>query len=360
VCTECVANASDRRRKVRRAIIAAAGAAAAAALAFVVTRPGPTEPGPSGPAVERPGDSADTKRLRARWRDDSCATRPNVNLGEALLRNQDLSGTVDLVTRYVTQCGVERRILWVGLEAHKRLEQWDEALAIADRLVTERPTDINYWWWRAEVREQLGQMAAAAGDYRQSFANRPSAPAADGLAGVRRCQSGFAWGMLSRSAPTEYGWARDRALELLDRRTCAALRGTGGTSVAFDGQTRRLLASATIKGSSLRAIVDPRAGTSVIRKAVLAQLGIAALPGAVSSRVGQAIVTGPPVLLPEIELQGVRAAQVTAIVGEPSASDVDLVLGVNFLWRFVHTPVGYGLLLAGFDSHPAAAEEPVP
>jgi hypothetical protein len=312
------------------------------------------------PTVDGEDDSEHMKGLRAEWGRNMCDTRASVELGEALLRDEDYAVALELVDRYTKECEVDRRVLWVALSAHKRLEQWEAAFAIADRLVTERPTDINYWWWRAQLREQLGQPAGAAADYRQSFANRPNDAASRGLESLRRCQSAYAWTILVLIDPDEHGRARPNATDPFDRPACAALIGAGGTSLDFDEQTDALLATATVGGAELRAVVDPRVGTSVIARSALAQTGVAPGADAISTRLGDAVVTGPSALLPVVDLQGAKARQVGVVVTDAIPGEVDLVLGIDFVWRFTRHDMEHGMLLASWDAESPAPEEAAP
>lgn len=356
LCTECVTSSSDRRRRIWNVAMMVVALAVIGVLAFVFMT-SKVEQLSTDPTVPRDDDSEHMRGLREAWGRDKCTRKNSVDLGEALLRDEEYATALELVDKYEQECEVDRRVLWVRFTALKRLERWEDALAVADRLVRERPTDMNYWWWRAELRDRLGRTRGAAGDYRQSFANQPNSAASEGLETLRHCQSAFAWTVLVQIDPYEYAAERTRATDPFDRPACHALIGTGGASLSFDEVSGRLLATATVGAVELRAVVDTRAGTSVIAKSALARLGIAPSPGdEVTTRVGDGVVTGPTALLPTVDVQGARARQLGVVVADAFPGDVDLVLGVDFLWRFTRHDVDYGMLLAAWGSEPP--EEP--
>ncbi len=111
--------------------------------------------------------------LERELKQQPCHKQRMVKLAEALNRAGAHETVLQRAAAFFKECGEHRRLRWATLTAHKKLGQWDAAIAEATRLVQAVPRDRDYRYWRGELFEAKGDHARALVDYRQALALAP-------------------------------------------------------------------------------------------------------------------------------------------------------------------------------------------
>ena len=172
VCLQCATqNArSERFGTNLKAIIVGLLVLAGAAL-IVVLWPGASSPPPKPEPPDLGFDygdySAAVERQRERLAREPCDRTMIIKHAETLFRAGDYRGVTNRANQFFTACGEYPYLRWNTYAAHKRLSEFDEAIADATILIADDPDDVDFWWWRAQTYEQRGKFAEAASDYQQ-------------------------------------------------------------------------------------------------------------------------------------------------------------------------------------------------
>jgi len=362
VCVRCVR--SRRRARERRLAFVCAGlVVAAAASPFVYraitapaggARPGPGTVAKAASVVERPAPAmtGKTGELSAALDKEPCDRQKIVQLCDALLRDGEPRYCLTRSEAFFTRCGDFWRLRWLTYEAHKRLSEWDPAIAEVTRLITQFPDDHDYLSWRGIAYEERGDAAHAVADYEQAIAIEPQLAdvpfnLADGYRKLGRpCDGIFPLEQLSFYHPDRDGNARRRLRELYDDPRCSDRMGTGKATVRFGSGSRRVTSKVIInQGKPAELIVDTGASTVTLGVRLATRLGIryeqwptkrAATAGGIRSvRIGY---------LDEVTVQGVSARHVECAVIDDLVGAEGL-LGLSFLARFeMHADPGKGVL----------------
>jgi aspartyl protease family protein len=330
---------------VYRAITAPAGEA----------RPGVRVVEKSASVVEKaaaPVLSDKTAELSAAVDKEPCDRGKIVQLCESLLHDGEPRLCLTRAEAFFTRCGDHWRLRWTTYAAHKRLSEWEPAIADATSLVTQFPDDRDYLIWRGLAYAEKGDTLRAVADYEQAIAIEPrlgDVPfnLADAYRKLGRpCDGIFPLEQLSFYNPDRDANARRRLRELYDDPQCFDRMGTGKATLRFGSGARRVTSKVTLNGATpANLIVDTGASTVVLGVQLAARLGLhydqwaarrAATAGGIRDvRIGY---------LDEVTVQGVSArhvecAVITDLVG------VDGLLGLSFLSRFeMHTDPSKGVL----------------
>lgn len=112
-------------------------------------------------------------KLEEQLEQEPCHKQRMVKLAEALNRAGAHRAVLERAEAFFKACGEHRRLRWATLTAHKKLGQWDAAIAEATLLVEAVPRDRDYRHWRGELYEAKGDHARALADYRQALALAP-------------------------------------------------------------------------------------------------------------------------------------------------------------------------------------------
>lgn len=359
LCVRCARN-QRRARERRLALICTAAVVAVVASPFVyraVTAPA-TEVQPAAAATQpatRPAAgpvSAKTTELGAAVDKEPCDRQKIVELCDALVRDGEPRQCLTRAGAFFGRCGEFWRLRWLTYESHKRLSEWDPAIADATRLVTQFPDDHDYRVWRGLVYEEKGDAAHAAADYEQAIAIEPrlvDVPfnLADAYRKLGRpCDGIFPLEQVSFYNPGRDGNARRRLRELYDDPTCSDRMGTGKATIRFGSAARRVTSKVIInRGAPAELIVDTGASTVMLGARLARRLELpydqwpvqrAATAGGIRTiRIGY---------LDEVTVQGVSARHVECAVIDDLAG-ADGLLGLSFLARFeMHADAAKGVI----------------
>lgn len=352
VCVRCV-RAQRRARERRLAIVCTGVVVAAGASPFVyraIKAPaGDAKPAASGvrqtaSVVEHaapPVMSGKTGELSAALDKEPCDRQKMLQLCDSLLRDGEPRQCLTRSEAFFTRCGDFWRLRWLTYAAHKRLSEWDPAIADATRLVTQFPDDRDYLIWRGLAYEEKGDTSHAISDYEQAIAIEPRlADVPFNLADAYRkldrpCDGIFPLEQLSFYNPDRDANARRRLRELYDDPKCADRMGTGKATIRFGSGARRVTSKVTInQATAAELVVDTGASTVMLGARLATRLGLhydqwptqrAATAGGVRTiRIGY---------LDEVSVQGVSARHVECAVIDDLAGAEGL-LGLSFLARF--------------------------
>jgi hypothetical protein len=351
LCVVCATRARTRRawRTVGLAGLAVIAAGALITLLLVTHKPA-VRP---DTAIES-DEVATVRRARERLAAEPCDRRAIVELADARLRLKLHADVIATNRAWVTRCGVYRYLDWKTLHAHKQLGQWQEALTVVDAILADGPRDSDYWWWRGEVYDELGQPAIALADYRQSIANSDDARAGRYAAGRMVEAAGRAGRGCELVAALRYfveelgGELRpeheDAQLAVEREQRCRArVSGTKG-SLPRATATRPAQVTGRIAGHAGRFLVEERTGTTVLTRAFAERAGVAPGAGTAQAMAAGRLRTGS-IALGRVELAGLAVDDLQLLVVEELSPDLDGVIGLDFLWHFRSTTEGKHVVL---------------
>lgn len=287
----------------------------------------------------------------------ACDRGAIISVGEGLLRQDNPQGALDLSNRYLRQCGEYPRLRWITFSAYKQLDRLDEAIAEAGRLIAERPTDPDYFWWRGELQERQGRREAAAADYRQSLANQPLLQRIPidlfevQQALERPCE---ALVTLQRYADLYPTLARDgRTQRRMDQARlrgggCAEHAGAGSATFTPSPEDGLVRAPVRAEGQGAAAdgtfVVDEQASFAVLTRAFAQRLGLQE-GEAISIVIAGALRPARLGRLEALAARGARARHVEVAVVSDLPVAADGLLGLSYLWRFAWERRDGGLTL---------------
>jgi tetratricopeptide (TPR) repeat protein len=90
-----------------------------------------------------------------------------------LLRDGEPRRCLTRAEAFFTRCGECWRLRWATHAAHKRLSEWDPAIADATGLVAQFPDDRDDRIWRGLAYAEKGDTLHAVADYEQALAIEP-------------------------------------------------------------------------------------------------------------------------------------------------------------------------------------------
>jgi hypothetical protein len=359
LCVACTAKRSARRSRRVIGVVSASVVVIVVALGAMFTLGARDKlrramNRAANPAKPPPDEPLEVRLLREKLAKYPCDMKTALELATELLR-QDLEEKVlAFVPEYEAACGGARTPLelrWRLFTAQKQLERWDTAHETVTKLIEDDPRDSDYWWWRGEVKEKLGQDRAAIADYRQSVANSDDYQAASFAVGHvsdpakradRRCETGW---VLRYYRDQLGGWLRDSdedELLAIELEGVCARRASGARAfipIATGGKPSQVKATiGTAKGTFL---VDERSGTTVITRAFAVAAGLVTGDDVPAGRVetGTAIAAGMVLAgliatVDRLDLDGVAAHAVDVLIVEQLPGGFDGSIGLDVLWRF--------------------------
>jgi uncharacterized RDD family membrane protein YckC len=277
------------------------------------------------------------QKHRALLKSNPCSLGSAIALGERFIQLEENDAALDLVAKLESECGVRPRMWWISLTAHREKGELDAAIADSTRLIADRPTDSDFWWWRGEDWAKKGDAARAEADYRQSMAVYADRFAAKRFAELMRsgdrCEGIFALQHLMDENPEAAdSWAEESLAELHVGASCAGAIGQGKAklSIASDGSVR---AAAQINGKKGRFLVHPT-GYVTIARAFADRIGLQPGETTVDVRIAERVVPARLALAERISVGGSRADRVPVAIVEELPADIDGLLGLSYLWRF--------------------------
>lgn len=340
ICEVCAKDVARRRRTRTLLIVALVGLLPIAAGVFYLQ----TRPKAPPPLAVEPDN---VLRLQA----EALAKHPcdEQMLRERVERFATLNRTAEALAtaERAVGCGVGGRMPWRLAYLSQQLHQWLVTAVVTTELISDDPSDSDFWWWRADAWMDGKLPRLAVFDLRQSLANSDN-DQAGGFAAVRfldaakatneLCEADRAWRYFVHGlGGSPNADMRDEHAALVRDKTC------GGDVAGTIGDRVRV----TIGGVSGNFAVDPRVGTTLVSRVFAAKLALESDPKQLA--IGW-VREGAPQLGEPVRLD-IRASTAVAhgvdalVIDELPEAGVDGVLGLSFLWhfQFERTPAGYAL-----------------
>ncbi len=337
MCPDCSGRAARSSKLVFRSVGTFALLAMVGAVVWYAgsTRDGGFDYAKHGAAVDK---------ARAALADEPCDRVTIVELTEVMLRAGDARGAIDRAEQFWAACGDLPRLRWVTYGAYKRLSEWDRAAAECTRLIAHRPYDRDYRTWRGLAYEHKGDWAAAATDYRQALLLEPRLESIPfNLAAVlekagRPCEA--------LEALETFAYHHPKVRQQLNHRTrldrlrsldeCASLSGSGKAALRFSPAESTIRARVDINGEAVgNFVVDTGAALVTLSRGFAMRAGVAGMPGQqILLATAAGVRPGDAATIRSVEVQGVKANRVAAVIIEDMPASIDGLLGLSFLARF--------------------------
>jgi hypothetical protein len=352
-CTACVVAWLSRRRRRRSLVIAAAVTAIGTLVGLYAHHGKAWKPAenpiakalPMPHRMERAGYATMPNRIRVLRETllaDPCDRAAVRELADLLNRNKAYGETIDANQRFFDKCGLYPQLAWTSILAHQQRMDWAGAVAVSTGLIAHEPTDPDFWWWRGQDRAELGQLAAAIADYRQSmalgglgFATFRLATAAERHG--EHCEGAFAIRyMITLQGRRFAGDTWERFKHLYAAGACDAVNGKGRAVLRYAPGVDLLLAELRLGSETGSVVVDASAPYLTVTAGFARRAGIAVTPNAPSA---SAVVLGElregRLATAELaDLAGATAVSVPVLVLDELAPGMDGIVGLSFLWRF--------------------------
>ena len=288
-----------------------------------------------------------------------------ITLADELLTVGANVATVKFVTDTLGKCPPSANLQWKRLAANKDLARWEEALADADALVKDAPTDNDFWWWRGEILEEMGNFAQALVDYQQSLALSPG-----GVHPARRllrmpekakgfhCPAAFAiHRYIDHSRNDRGSWgAGARDVYLAGACDDAAGRGNLGLTEPRGAEITRVEvalgkttdpAGNAAPAARAELVWNPGLGVTVLSKAFAARAGVPLAGSPVRVYVNGAHLDATLVEL-DLEVSLAQVPKLPVAIVEQVPGGGDGVLGGDFMWRFKRAAEGDNISLTSW------------
>lgn len=338
-CPGCVSAMADRKKRARMIAVGIGAFAVLGLVGFLVVTSGgdEAEAEPRSPLLTDGFDyGAATEavgKMAMVLEAEPCNKSIALDLAEELNRHGDHGGALKVVAAYDESCEPYRKLWWKQMYAHEQLGQWKESLAVGNKLVTAKPDQSSYWWWRARAHVRVERTGAAIIDVRQSLARRIDRKTARMLHELAPCEGAFALVRYLDRKP-DSPWAEDLAKQALEKPECDRLRGTGTFELTWPEDGDQPPLEAGIGDETLRATLMPRHGTTVISKAAADRLGLSPAGPETTALVGDEVVAVRPTVLAKVSFGDAAVTDVPAVIAPTTGSDADLAVGQSLLWRF--------------------------
>jgi clan AA aspartic protease (TIGR02281 family) len=280
--------------------------------------------------------------LRARIEREPCDQKAIVELAETLMQAGDARATLRHASPFLAKCGEHARLRWLTYAAHKQLSEWDQAAREAEKLIEHDPYDADYRGWRGLMYERKGDYRRAVEDYRQALILRPGLVdlplnLADAYVKIGQpCDAilPLAQAVFQYPNATNAGGVHARIAELSAMPQCAWVAGEGRTARIKNEAGGVVVVRARInERNEGNFVIDTGASLVVLARSFARQIGVDDNGGKILAQTANGVAAGNLTVLDKIELQGVRANRVGAVVVDGLAS-VDGLLGMSFLTRF--------------------------
>jgi aspartyl protease family protein len=98
---------------------------------------------------------------------EPCDKGRMVKLLDEMVGAGDYRGTLTKADAFFAKCGDLPRARWLTYEAHKRLSEYDAAIAEATKLIDSDRYDRDFWWWRGNAQFLKGDYEKALADHRE-------------------------------------------------------------------------------------------------------------------------------------------------------------------------------------------------
>ena len=316
-----------------------------AAAVFLVGRAG-NAGGASEPPVKA------KSALQEKLDKEPCDRSIMYDFDKDLLKNHESRLVIERSNEFLARCGDDPRIRLETYFAYGNLNEWDDAAAVMTKLIEGDPNDDRYWTWRGAAHDKKRDLAAAAGDYRQALAIKPSLTAVPfPLARIYEsmgtpCEGiGVLEQFLHYNPTTDADRARAHLDRLYAMDSCKEIAGSGHAFVRFPAGAKVVVGDARVEGHAGRFIVDTGASYVGLTETFVKAMGL-------DTSTWQPITLSTPAgpkksklgMVSTVEIQGSKAGHVGAVVID-DVPGVQGLLGVSFLSLFVVTlDPGKGIL----------------
>lgn len=338
VCVTCASTVAARRAQLQRLIVL--GPLALVVIgggAYLMTRPKP--PAPASPPID-PVEGFQRERLAK----TPCDHETSMALVDHLIELQRWRDATVFARSSLSSCGVIGQMKWRLAYADERLHDYADAERVTTELITEQPSDSDFWWWRGEDLSYHAQPAAALADFRQSLALSYDAQAAQfaanrfalpAHAAQAMCEADRAWRyyvtMLDGEPSQEM---RDEIAANARAKGCTAELGTGRATLTTHAEVTMTADDATARGTLE---VDRRLGTTLISREFAARAGFVVTDGPRCQATSRGtLYTGTPAKV-SLRAGGVVANNVDVLITDDLPGDAAGILGLSFLWHFAIT-----------------------
>ena len=275
--------------------------------------------------------------LQRQVQKDGCNKRHALDLAEKLNAVSEYDMAIAVVDKYWAACDAWPRILWPKSVALRNLKRFSEGAPVVTKLIEADLVDSDYWWWRGRHYAEAKDFDRAEADFRQSNANKPSGWGSGKMSGylgdARPCESAFLVSRYTEQSERKIGdWALPAKTKHWVAGGCDALAGKGSTTIRWKSTAPVVKTKVKVEKVSADAIVDVKAGYTVVSKAFATANSITAGPEVQALAVGQ-LVTGN-VGTAAISVGGASAPAVKVLIVDAVPGNVDVILGQSFFVRF--------------------------
>lgn len=284
--------------------------------------------------------------LQTYLKNEPCDRSKTVKLGELLYNAGDYRGALNLCDKFNSQCGNYLRLNWISYSSHSKLSEFDEAIKDVTQLIEDDPYDTDYWWWRAEIYEEIGKYEEAIADYRQTIALQPNVRDIPfKLSSVlekagKGCEAAFPIEQFLFYYPEfrSYAKVQNRLKSIYSDVHCRQFYSNGKAIIHFNPRERIIRVCVKINGQIIsNFFLDTGANLVILSDTFAQKLNIEKNIGrSILLQTAGGMKTATLSTADKIEVGGTTAQRVDiAIV---SASDlgenIDGLLGMSFLSRF--------------------------
>lgn len=334
-CSDCLRR-KRRAGKIVQAVLALAALSVVATGAYRASK------------YEKPydyGDSAaEVLQLSGQLDKEPCDRRKILALTELMTEAGDSRGALNRADAFLHKCGEYPRLRWITYRSHKQLSEWELAAAEATKLIESSPYDADYRGWRGMAYEGNQDWPRAANDFRQALVLRPRLldlpiNLADAYERMGKpCEAIFPLEQVLYYYPDLQNRSvlLARINDLSVKGSCVSMAGVGRAQlrVAQGESIMRVTARLEDRENGVF-IVDTGASYVTITHAFAQRLRLE-LEHAPKMllQTANGVQTGFVITIEKIELQGVKAARVPAVVIDELGDGVDGLLGLSFLSRF--------------------------
>lgn len=275
------------------------------------------------------------QKHRANLKQYPCDGGTAVKLAERMNAIGAHAPALKFIEEFGASCEMNYRLRWPAVVAHRKLGQFDQAVAQNTLLIEARPDDSDYWWWRGEDYSKLGKRSAADSDFRHSMAASPNEFAAHRFAELWEkddpCEASLALRAYLTVSP-DADWAAQKRTDLELAGNCKP-KSSGKTSIKLNPKGDLVEVAAKVENQRAKLVLYST-GYVTLTQAFATKAGITPSSEEVSVFAGGKLT---PAKLAKVSVMSVgeaRSTEVPVAIVETLPGEVDGLLGNSFMWRF--------------------------
>lgn len=168
---------------------------------------------------------------------EPCDKGRMVKLLDEMVGAGDYRNTLKRADAFFAKCGDLPRARWLTYEAHKRLSEYDAAIAEATKLIESDRYDRDFWWWRGNAQVLKGDHASALADFQEVVKLCPNCTVGWQIADAveklgRPCEGIEPLESVAKAHPdaSDIDQLRRRIALLREKPECAGIGGTVSTT----------------------------------------------------------------------------------------------------------------------------------